>query len=48
MPLNDKYRVGGSALAQCYEQVGDVVPDLDDPAQLAAVFNTIQELLDGK
>ncbi|XP_064637394.1 phosphoribosylformylglycinamidine synthase-like [Lineus longissimus] len=48
VPLSDKYRVGGSALAQCYEQVGDVVPDLDDPAQLAAVFNTIQELLDGE
>jgi phosphoribosylformylglycinamidine (FGAM) synthase-like enzyme len=48
VPLSDKYRLGGSALAQCFEQVGDVVPDLDDPALFSAIFNTIQELLDGK
>jgi phosphoribosylformylglycinamidine synthase len=39
-----KRRLGGSALAQVYGQLGDVPPDLDDPAHLAAFFATIQEL----
>jgi phosphoribosylformylglycinamidine synthase len=39
-----KRRLGGSVLAQVYGQLGDVTPDLDDPAHLAAFFGTIQEL----
>ena len=39
-----KRRLGGSALAQVYGQLGDVAPDLDDPARLAAFFAAIQEL----
>ena len=33
-----KRRLGGSALAQVYGQLGDDAPDLDDPARLAAFF----------
>ncbi len=39
-----KGRLGGSALAQAYGQLGDVAPDLDEPSQLAAFFATIQAL----
>ncbi len=39
-------RLGGSALAQVYGQVGADVPDLEDPARLAAFFELVQELLD--
>jgi phosphoribosylformylglycinamidine synthase len=38
-------RLGGSALAQVYGQVGTVPPDLDDPALLRSFFAAIQELL---
>ncbi|MCC6609325.1 MAG: phosphoribosylformylglycinamidine synthase [Burkholderiales bacterium] len=37
-------RLGGSALAQAYSQLGDAAPDLDDPAALSAFFATIQAL----
>ena len=33
-----KRRLGGSALAQVYGQLGDVAPDLDDPARLRRVL----------
>jgi len=39
-----KDRLGGSALAQVFGQLGDVPPDLDDPAQLKGFFAAIQEL----
>ena len=42
-----KRRLGGSALAQVYGQLGDVAPDLDDPARLAAFFAAIQALSRG-
>jgi phosphoribosylformylglycinamidine synthase len=29
-----KYRLGGSALAQCFSQLGDDTPDIEDPALL--------------
>ncbi len=38
-------RLGGSALAQVFGQVGDTPPDLDDPALLARAFVTVQELI---
>ncbi|MDV2080055.1 phosphoribosylformylglycinamidine synthase [Marinobacter xestospongiae] len=42
-------RLGGSALAQVYGQVGAVAPDLDDPEDLKAFFAVIQGLnSDGK
>lgn len=37
-------RLGGSAFTQVYRQLGAVVPDLDDPKALAAMFNEIQAL----
>lgn len=40
-----KYRLGGSALAQCYGQLGDCSPDLDQPDKLSACFNTTQTLI---
>ncbi|WP_203141870.1 phosphoribosylformylglycinamidine synthase [Marinobacter mangrovi] len=42
-------RLGGSALAQVYSQVGAVAPDLDDPEDIKAFFAVIQGLNgDGK
>ncbi|XP_071786340.1 phosphoribosylformylglycinamidine synthase-like isoform X2 [Asterias amurensis] len=38
-------RLGGSALAQCYKQLGDTVPDMDNPGMLAQAFNIMQELI---
>ena len=37
-------RLGGSILAQCYGQLGDVPPDLDDPERFALFFHVIQAL----
>lgn len=39
-------RLGGSALAQVYKQVGRHAPDLDDPNAFKSFFNVIQELND--
>jgi phosphoribosylformylglycinamidine synthase len=41
-----KCRLGASALAQVYGQVGQAPPDLDDPRKLAAFFRAIQSLND--
>ncbi|XP_025425886.1 phosphoribosylformylglycinamidine synthase isoform X2 [Sipha flava] len=38
-------RLGGSALAQCYGQIGDNAPDLDDPSLLKKGFKSIQKLI---
>ena len=38
-------RLGGSALAQVYGQIGDVSPDVDEPALLRRAFKAIQELI---
>jgi phosphoribosylformylglycinamidine synthase len=43
---NGKNRLGGSALAQVYNQIGDSGADLDEPQQLAAFFATMQQLLE--
>lgn len=39
-----KARLGGSCLAQVFNQVGNEVPDLDEPALLKGAFAAIQEL----
>ena len=39
-----RQRLAGSALAQVYQQVGHVPPDLDDPGALKAFFAAIQDL----
>jgi len=41
-----KQRLGGSCLAQVYQQVGNTAPDIDDPALLLGFFNTVQQLLE--
>lgn len=49
VPLSpDHHRLGGSALAQCYSQLGDCCPDLEQPALLTACFNTTQTLIHGQ
>ena len=39
-----KHRLGGSALAQVYGQLGDECPDVDDPRVLKLFFHVIQAL----
>ena len=41
-----KNRLGGSALAQVYNQIGDESPDVDDPQLLKRTFNAVQTLID--
>ncbi|HEY0337276.1 MAG TPA: phosphoribosylformylglycinamidine synthase, partial [Burkholderiales bacterium] len=44
-----KARLGGSALAQVYAQLGNEAPDVDDPDRLKAFFEVVQRLnRDGK
>ena len=40
-----KNRLGGSTLAQVYNQIGNATPDLDDPEKFVGFFNAVQELL---
>ncbi|MFM2486419.1 phosphoribosylformylglycinamidine synthase [Celerinatantimonas yamalensis] len=40
-----KNRLGGSALAQVYKQLGDSAPDVDSPALLRGFYLAIQELI---
>jgi phosphoribosylformylglycinamidine synthase len=42
---NNQNRLGGSALAQVFGQVGDTSPDLDDPQLLTRTFNAVQQLV---
>jgi phosphoribosylformylglycinamidine synthase len=42
---NGQNRLGGSALAQVFGQVGDVSPDLDDPQLLTRTFHAVQRLV---
>lgn len=39
-------RLGGSALAHCYKQVGDISPDIEDVDLLINAFETVQGLID--
>jgi phosphoribosylformylglycinamidine synthase len=41
-------RLGGSALAQVYEQIGSVPPDLDGPADLRALAAALAQLREGR
>ncbi|TYH11748.1 hypothetical protein ES288_A06G010600v1 [Gossypium darwinii] len=40
-----KQRLGGSALAQVFDQIGNDCPDLDDVSYLKRVFEGVQDLL---
>ena len=42
------YRLGGSALAQVYGQIGDTCPDLDEPQRLRALVTLMQVLRDAQ
>ncbi len=39
------HRLGGSALAQVYSQIGDSAPDLEDAATFVRAFKAIQDLI---
>ncbi len=39
-------RLGGSALAQAFSQVGNEAPDLEDPELLKRAFHAVQQLID--
>ncbi|HET7126683.1 MAG TPA: phosphoribosylformylglycinamidine synthase, partial [Lysobacter sp.] len=38
-----RQRMGGSILAQCFEEIGGNAPDLDDPQRLRAFFELIRD-----
>ncbi len=40
-------RLGGSALAQIFGQIGDEAPDVENPSLLIKAFNTIQRMIEG-
>ncbi len=42
---NGRNRLGGSALAQVYGQVGDLSPDVDDPKTLGRAFDAVQGMI---
>jgi phosphoribosylformylglycinamidine synthase len=42
---NGKNRMGGSALAQVYDHIGNITPDVDNPEQLKTFFTQIQNLI---
>lgn len=46
LSLGSERRLGGSAAAQVYSQLGGVPPDVDDPLQLKKLFKLIQRHLD--
>ena len=41
-------RLGGSALAQCFNQLGNESPSLDQPILLAKCFSIVQKLIADK
>ena len=41
-----KNRLGGSALAQAFDQLGDESPDVDDPTLLKKMFLGVQKMVD--
>ncbi|MBU1256032.1 phosphoribosylformylglycinamidine synthase [Patescibacteria group bacterium] len=43
---NGRKRLGGSALAQCFGQIGNESPDIENPEILKTAFLTIQKLID--
>jgi len=45
LPVGDKRRLGGSALAQVLGQLGDEAPDIEDAGALRSVFEAVQHLV---
>lgn len=49
VPLSPgQHRLGGTALAQCFSQLGEQPPNLDVPENLVHAFNVTQGLLKGE
>ena len=48
MSGNQSFRLGGSALAQCFMQLGKDAPFMDDSDVFVKAFNTTQNLIQGK
>lgn len=49
VPLSPgQHRLGGTALAQCFSQLGEQPPDLDLPENLVRAFSITQGLLKGE
>jgi len=46
MNNNSEWRLGGSALAQVFNQIGNEVPDIADVSMFSKCFNITQKLLD--
>ena len=42
-PDHDKLRLGGSILAECFQELGSETPDVDDVVKFKAFINVIQE-----
>ncbi|MBI4691654.1 MAG: phosphoribosylformylglycinamidine synthase [Nitrospirae bacterium] len=42
---NGRNRLGGTAIAQVYNQIGNESPDVDDPKLLKRSFNTVQKFI---
>jgi phosphoribosylformylglycinamidine synthase len=45
---NGQRRLGGSALAQVFSQVGDESPDIEDVGMLGRAFTVVQQLIDDR
>ncbi|CAB4404128.1 unnamed protein product [Rhizophagus irregularis] len=45
---NGKQRMGGSAIAQVYKQIGNEVPDVESPKLIKSFFNAIQDVRQGE
>lgn len=43
-----KSRIGGTALAQVFKQIGDTCPDFEDATTFKKAFNVTQDLIEGK
>ena len=49
VPLNcGQHRLGGSALAQCFKQIGDDSPNLDDASLFIRAYSVTQQLIKGQ
>ena len=42
--LNDKTRLGGSILQECFDKLGGATPDIDDALSLNNLFSCLQEI----
>jgi phosphoribosylformylglycinamidine synthase len=43
-----KSRIGGTAFAQVYKQLGDTIIDVEDPVAIRNAFKATQDLIKGR